>query len=91
MSIVVAAVPLVRVFRTRRGERFDDARLRRAEIVTLDPADLRTVLSRCQTPFHRSEASAIEDAARSLERGTTADIFVAVDGRVAVQLRNPCA
>jgi len=85
--MTTAALPLVRVFRGRRGETFDEARLRRAEIVTLDPSDLRTIVTRCQTSFSRSEAEALSALAGSLARGAAFDILLSPGSRLALEKR----
>jgi hypothetical protein len=85
----MTTVPLIRVFRAERTESADQARQRRAELITFDGDDLVRIVARCQTPFRGAEARLLRDAARSIPRGATADIFMRRGGRVDVALREP--
>ena len=80
-------IPLIRVFRAYRGEGFDHARQRRAELVTLDPRDLRIIVGRCQTPFTRAEVVLIHELSASIPGGASADIVLAPDGRAVLEMR----
>ncbi len=83
------ALPLIRVFRAQRTETVEQARQRRAELVTFDGDDLARIVARCQTPFRATEARLLAKAARALPRGATADIFMRRDGQIDVALREP--
>ena len=88
-TVTTTTVPLIRVFRADRTESVDQVRQRRAELITFDGDDLARIVARCQTPFRRAERHLLQETARSLPRGATADIFLRRDGRVDVALREP--
>jgi hypothetical protein len=84
---MLTTIPTVRVFRARSGETIHEARLGRAELVTLDTEDLVRVVSRCQTTLTSSEAASVRRAAPRIPAGAPADIVLARGGQVFVELR----
>ncbi len=84
---MLTTIPTVRVFRAIGGESVDEARQRRAEIITLDTDDLVRVVSRCQTTLNSAEVASVKRAAPRIPAGAPADIVLAQGGQVFVELR----